>query len=133
MNTKTIVMASFVALAMGVGAPGMAATDGQDQAGSVGMMQAGQGPGAMMQGGYAGRMMGGQPGIETDAPRWGGMAGGYGMMGSGMMGMMSAFPAMTGAGLDPKTAMQMRGEMMRAMGDILVKYADKIQASPAKP
>jgi hypothetical protein len=29
-------------------------------------------------------------------------------------------------GLDRKTAMQMHGEMMRAMGDILVKYADKV-------
>ena len=47
--------------------------------------------------------------------------------------MMGACPVMAGAGLDPGTAMRMRGEMMRAMGDILVKYADKIPASPPKP
>ncbi len=132
MNTRTIVIASVAALAMSVGMTSMAATDGQSQAGSTGMMQqAGQeGPGSMGQGGSAGRMMGSQPGNMMDGLRGSGMAGGSGMPGSGMMG---ACPAMAGAGLNPKTAMQMHGEMMRAMGDVLVKYADKIQAAPAKP
>lgn len=138
MNTRTIVIASFTALAIGVGVPSLAATDGQNQAGDVGMMQPGQGPGSMGQGGYAGGMMGGQPGNMMSGPRGGGMAGGYGMpgsgmMGNGMMGMMNGFPAMAGASLDPKTAMQMHGEMMRAMGDILVKYADKVQSSSDRP
>lgn len=134
MNTRTIVIASVAALAMSAGMTSMAATDGQNRTGSTGMTQAGQEePGSMGQGGYAGRMMGSQPGNMMDGLRGGGMAGGYGTPGSGMMGMMSACPAMTGAGLDPKTAMQMHGEMMRAMGDVLVKYADKIPASPAKP
>jgi hypothetical protein len=49
-----------------------------------------------------------------------------GMMGDGAMGgsMMEGCPMAMGAGLDRKTAMKMHGEMMRAMGDILIKYAD---------
>lgn len=31
-----------------------------------------------------------------------------------------------------KLAMQMHGEMMKAMGDIMLKYADKIQPAPSK-
>jgi hypothetical protein len=47
--------------------------------------------------------------------------------------MMGACPMMGGAShLDPKTSMQMHGEMMKAMGDIMLKYADKIQTPPAK-
>jgi hypothetical protein len=56
--------------------------------------------------------------------RMGGMGGG--MMGSGMMDM----PMMGG---DPKQhadMMAMRGEMMKAMGDIMVKYAERMR--PAK-
>jgi hypothetical protein len=57
------------------------------------------------------------------------------MMGDEMMGkgMMSNCPMM--AQLPPgngKLAMQMHGEMMKAMGDIMLKYADKIQTPPAK-
>jgi hypothetical protein len=57
------------------------------------------------------------------------------MMGDGMMskGMMSNCPMMVQ--LPPgneKLAMQMHGEMMKAMGDIMLKYADKIQTPPAK-
>ena len=138
MKPRMIVLASFSALAMGVGMPSVAAMHGQNQTGGTDMMKAGQAPGSMGQGGQAGGMMGGQQGNITEGPHGGGgMAGGHGMqggmMGNGMMGMMSACPAMVGAGLDSKTAIQMHGEMMRAMGDILVKYADKIQSSPAKP
>ncbi len=60
-----------------------------------------------------------------------GMMGG-GAMGGGMMSMMEGCPMAMGAGLDRKTAMKMRGEMMRAMGDILIKYADKIQEPATK-
>lgn len=102
MNTRMIVMASFAALAIGVGVPGVAAEQDQNQAGGAGMMRAAQEPGPVGPGGHMG-------------------------------GMMGACPAMTGAGLDPGTAMRMHGEMMRAMGDILVKYADKVQSSPPKP
>jgi len=55
--------------------------------------------------------------------------------GSSMMGgeMMRNCPMM--GQLPPgneKLAMQMHGEMMKAMGDIMLKYADKIQAPAAK-
>jgi hypothetical protein len=59
----------------------------------------------------------------------GGMMGGAmgpGMMGGGMMGMM---PMMMGG--DPKQQadmMAMRGEMMKAMGDIMLKYAQRAQS-----
>ncbi|MFM0268192.1 hypothetical protein [Paraburkholderia sediminicola] len=57
------------------------------------------------------------------------------MMGGGMMSgeRMRSCPMM--GQLPPgneKLAMQMHGEMMKAMGDIMLKYADKIQTPPAK-
>jgi hypothetical protein len=54
-------------------------------------------------------------------------SGPMGGMGGGMMGMMP----MTGG--DPKQQadmMAMRGEMMKAMGDIMMKYAERMR--PAK-
>jgi hypothetical protein len=60
----------------------------------------------------------------------GGMMGGGmgpGMMGGGMMGM----PMMMGGG-DPKQQAEMlamRGEMMKAMGDIMLKYAQRAQST----
>ncbi|WP_353148903.1 hypothetical protein [Pollutimonas bauzanensis] len=55
-----------------------------------------------------------------------------GMMDGGMMGMMRGCPMMGLLG-EPngKVMMQMHGEMMRAMGDILMKYADKFETPPA--
>jgi hypothetical protein len=53
-----------------------------------------------------------------------------GAMGSEMMRncpMMGQLPPG-----NEKLAMQMHGEMMKAMGDIMLKYADKIQTPPAK-
>src|SRR3546814_13267669 len=51
-----------------------------------------------------------------------------GMMGGGMMGMMGSCPMMGGGGgPNGKVMMQMHGEMMRAMGDIMMKYADKLE------
>jgi hypothetical protein len=52
---------------------------------------------------------------------------GPGMMGGGMMGMM---PMMGGDGTASADMMAMRGEMMKAMGDIMMKYAQRMQ--PAK-
>ena len=57
------------------------------------------------------------------------------MMGMGGMGggMMGNCPMMGGnTGMDPKTAMRMHGEMMRAMGDIMLKYADQAGTAPSK-
>ncbi|KDR28406.1 MULTISPECIES: hypothetical protein [Caballeronia] len=51
----------------------------------------------------------------------------------GMGGMMGGCPMMGGtAGMDPKTAMKMHGEMMRAMGDIMLKYSDQAAGAPSK-
>ena len=47
------------------------------------------------------------------------------MMGSGMMGMMPMMQQMMTAAQDPKAMgrmLQMRGEIMKAIGDILIKY-----------
>ncbi len=58
-----------------------------------------------------------------------GMMGGHSMMGPGMMGpgMMAGQP------MDPKAMAQMlemRGEMMKAMGDIMLKHAKQMQETP---
>lgn len=66
------------------------------------------------------RQMMGQPGTMG-----GGM--GPGMMGGGMMGMA---PMMGGDAKQQADMMAMRGEMMKAMGDIMMKYAQHMQ--PAK-
>jgi hypothetical protein len=52
-------------------------------------------------------------------PMMGMMSGG--MMGGGMMGMM--------AGQADARTMQMRGEMMKAMGDIMIKYGKAVEGS----
>jgi hypothetical protein len=55
---------------------------------------------------------------------------GGGMMGGGMMGMPTGGDAQK---MDPKTMaqmMEMRGEMMKAMGDIMMKHARKMQSAP---
>ena len=56
-----------------------------------------------------------------------GMMGGMGMMGGGPMGaMMGGDPRMMGH------MMEMRGEIMKAVGDIMIKHAQKMQqAAPA--
>ena len=81
---------------------------------------------------HGGGMPQGMPGAGM--PPAGGMPmmcqrmGGGGMMGGGMpmMGMMG------GAAMDPKTMAQMlqlRGEMMKAMGDVLVKHGKAMEAA----
>jgi len=45
-----------------------------------------------------------------------------GMMGGGMMGMMGGQP-------DSPKMMQMRGEMMKAMGDIMMKYGKMMEGT----
>jgi hypothetical protein len=47
------------------------------------------------------------------------------MMSGGMMGMMGA--GMIGNSPDPRM-LQMRGEMMKAMGDIMMKYGKMMEA-----
>jgi hypothetical protein len=58
-------------------------------------------------------------------------------MGHHMMGAsgMNAGPMMMMGHLPPgneKLELQMHGEMMKAMGDIMLKYADRIQTPPSK-
>ena len=71
------------------------------------------------------QMMTGQPGTM-------GSGMGPGMMRDGMMGpgMMDMMPMIMGG--DPKQQaemMAMRGEMMKAMGDIMMKYAQRMQSA----
>lgn len=70
-----------------------------------------------------GHMMGG-PGAGASAPMGG--CPGMSMMGGGMpmMGMMG----MMGGAHESPRAMQMHGEMLRAMGDILIKYGKMMEA-----
>lgn len=50
-----------------------------------------------------------------------------GMMGRGMMGMMPMM--MSGDPKQQAEMMAMRGEMMKAMGDIMMKYAQRMQSA----
>ena len=70
--------------------------------------------------GAMGAMMGG----GMMAPMGGAM---MGPMGGPMMGMM---PMMSGDAKQQAEMMAMRGEMMKAMGDIMLKYAERMR--PAK-
>lgn len=114
MNTKAMLIAPLTALLLVVSGVGLAATPSGDDTATMpnqsGMMQNGGAPrmGHMMRGGMGG------------------------MMGGGMMGMMDGCPMMgSGSGPNAKVMMQMHGEMMRAMGDIMVKYADKLEVQPS--
>ena len=92
---------------------------------------AGEHPG---RGGMGGGMMGACPmmggGMMGGAPMTGGgMMGGSPMTGGGMMGgsaMMSHVPPG-----NEKLAMRIHGEMMVAIGNILIKNADSVQSKPA--
>jgi hypothetical protein len=79
------------------------------------------------------------PSGATSGPRPGGPAGGMmpmemcsQMMMGGMMGGMMPMGAGSRS-MDPKMMaqmMEMRGEMMKAMGDIMMKHAKKMQTMP---
>lgn len=123
MNIKALFIAPVTALLLGVSGAGVAATPSGDGT-STGMKAE---PG-MMHNGDASQMGQMKPGRMKDH----GMMG-DGMMGGGMMGMMGSCPMMGAAGgANSKVMMQMHGEMMRAMGDIMIKYADKLEV-PSSP
>jgi hypothetical protein len=85
--------------------------------GQAGAPSAGGMPGGGMMGGH---MHGaGMPMLEMCRQMMMGVGGG-GMMG-GTMGMMG--------GGDPATMMQMRGEMLKAMGDIMLKYGKSMEGA----
>ncbi|HEY9280085.1 MAG TPA: hypothetical protein VIP51_08425 [Eoetvoesiella sp.] len=104
MNTKKLLIAPLTVLLLGVGGATFAATPSGEGTAAMpnasGMMQDGNAPkmGHMMRGGM----------------NEGGMMGSCPMMGGG-------------GGPNGKVMMQMHGEMMRAMGDIMMKYADKLE------
>ncbi|CAM4223412.1 hypothetical protein [Bordetella muralis] len=103
MNTKTLFVAIVTSTALAFGAPAIAATPAHD--------------GADMQTGM-------HNGMQGD---------GKSMPMGGMMGMMKNCPMM--AQLPPgneKLSMQMHAEMMKAMGDILSKYADQVKVPEGK-
>ncbi len=125
MNTKKLFVALLAAtllgaagwsFAAGPGAPGEQATPGMQ--------------------GMNGAMTGNMGADGAMGPTSGGMmaSGMMGMMGGGMMGPMmgGCAPLAQASPANQKLAMRMRGEMMQAMGAILIKYADKFQPQPAK-
>jgi hypothetical protein len=72
---------------------------------------------------------------STNRPEMGHGMKGSGMMQGDMMGMMNGCKAMMHSSMAPqlppgneKLQLQMQGEMMQKMGEILTKYADKISA-----
>ncbi|MBV6273763.1 hypothetical protein KVP09_12705 [Alcaligenaceae bacterium CGII-47] len=118
MNMKVLLIAPITALLLGVGGAGMAATTSSD--GATGTKH---GSGMMMENGAGAQMGQMKPKRMQD----------HGMMGGGMMEMMGSCPMMgANSGANSKVMMQMHGEMMRAMGDIMIKYADKLEV-PSSP
>jgi uncharacterized membrane protein YedE/YeeE len=83
----------------------------------------GMGPrGGMMGGMHQGGMHGGMHGMMHE-----------GMMGGGMCGMMGGM-GMAGTS-DPKTLarmLQLRGEMMKAVGEVLLKHGQALEVAPAR-
>jgi hypothetical protein len=71
-----------------------------------------------------------QPGAtpEHQMPMAGGMCPMMG--GGGMMGGMMPMVGMMGGPSDSPRMMQMRGEMMKAMGDIMMKYGKMMEGAP---
>lgn len=115
MNTKVLLIAPLTALLLGVGGASLAADNSNANATAMpnesGMMR------AEAQYGNSSRMSHMMQG---------------GMRDGGMMGMMGACPMMGALnGPNGKVMMQMHGEMMRAMGDIMIKYADKFEGPAA--
>ncbi|WP_269498727.1 hypothetical protein [Castellaniella sp. S9] len=103
MNTTRLLITSFTVLLLGMGNVAFAATPSGDSTATMpnasGMMQ------------------------DGNTPRMGHM------MRGGMMGMMGGCPMMGAeGGPNGKVMMQMHGEMMRSMGEIMMKYADKLEA-----
>lgn len=82
---------------------------------------------------HGGGMMGG--GMMMCPMMGGGMMGGRTpMMGGDLMGE-GGMMGMMGGQADPKTMgrmLQMRGEIMKAVGDVLIKHGRALEAQPAK-
>lgn len=136
MNTKTLARGFLVALLTASSGAAIAQTADQPP---------GKTPGS---GATEMKPMPGMGGPGGEHPGRGMMGGGmmhHGMMGGGMMsrGMMGG--NMTGGNMmggcpmmgqlppgNEKLAMRMHGEIMMAIGNILIKHADSIQSPPSK-
>src|SRR3546814_17120481 len=125
MNMRALFIAPGTALLLGVSGAGVAATPSGDGT-STGMKAE---PG-MMHNGDASQMGQMKPGRMKDPGMMGaGMMGG-GMMGGGMLGLMGSCPMMGDAGgANRKVMMKTHGEMMRAVGYIMIKSAAKIEGT----
>lgn len=80
---------------------------------------------------------GGSAGISTTTPAPAAKSGGMPMMDmcAQMMGDMGMSGMGGGGTADPKekaAMLQMRGEMMKAMGDIMMKHAQRMQKMPGR-
>lgn len=125
MNTKARVIAPITALLLSLGGAGLATASSSDNAPAVRGV-----PGTMQD--ASGSEMRHMMGQDQGRGQGMGMMGHGRGMGHGMMGMMGNCPMMgMGGGLNGKAMMQMHGEMMRAMGDIMIKYADKFETPDA--
>jgi hypothetical protein len=61
--------------------------------------------------------------------------GGMGAMMGGMCGMMGGMGAMMEASSDPKTwsrTPQLRGEIMKAVGQVLIEHGRALETAPAR-
>jgi hypothetical protein len=72
-----------------------------------------------------------QPGPQPGHQMQGGMCPMMGVMGGGMMGSGGMMGMMGGQSDSPRT-LQMRGEMMKAMGEILVKYGKAMESGGSR-
>src|SRR5512134_744704 len=81
-------------------------------------------------GAQPGQHEGAAPAPGTARPGGPGMMGGHrGMAQGGMVEGMCPMMGMMGGQMDGRT-MQMRGEMMKAMGDIMIKYGKMMETQP---
>jgi len=99
------------------------------------------GPVAAQQPGHPSPPPGSGPGPQMPMQGGGMMGGGMmmcpmmGMMRGGMMGGGMPMMGMMGGQMDPKMMgrmLQMHGEMMKAMADVLIKHGKAMEAQPPK-
>ena len=134
---RTTLVATLTALTL---AAAGAASAQQPPAGHQHDTTQAQPPGQPAPGGPRGGMHGGggmHEGMHGQRGMHGGMhQGGMhgGMHGDGMCGMMMGLPMMS-ASTDPRTLgrmMLLRGEMMKAVGEVLIKHGQTLAATPPK-
>jgi hypothetical protein len=133
MKTRSLVFSALTAtlLAVSTASPAATSSDGNQPPSAQNESRNVKSGGEYERGPWRMRREG-REGQENMPGRWGGRM--YdGMMSGPMAGIMGncGMPEQF-SGANAKVLMQMHGEMMRAMGDIMMKYADKFQA-PTSP